>query len=138
MAKEKSLFAATLSALFTTLLSSGLILLVLNKLSIWNQLGRGEKFWTIFASAYAAVLTLCGWLYVALEFRVAGIIHAALMLGIAGMVLYGAVSGPLSSPGGDNAVAGVLAAANLVFIVIGALAAICGVAVICCALPGKE
>jgi hypothetical protein len=60
------------------------------------------------------------------------------MLGIAGMVLYGVLSGFVSSPGSDNAAAGIVAAANLVFVIIGALAAICGIAVMRCVFRGKE
>jgi hypothetical protein len=138
MAKEKSLLPVTLSALFATLLSCVLALLVINKFSIWNHLGTGEKIWAVFASAYAVVLTVSGWLYGALESRVAGITHAVLMLGVAGIVLYGVLSGFVSNPGSDNAAAGIVAAANLVFVIIGALAAICGVAVLRRIFPGKE
>jgi hypothetical protein len=124
--------------LFATLLSGVLALLVINKISIWNHLGTGEKSWVIFASAYAVVLTVSGWLYGALESRVAGTTHAVLMLGIAGMVLYGVLSGFVSSPGSDAAAAGIVAAANLVFVIIGALGAICGIAVMPCVFRGKE
>lgn len=138
MAKEKPLLPVTLSALFATLLSCALALIVINKFSIWNQLGTGEKFWTILALAYAVALTVSGWLYGALESRVAGITHAVLMLGIAVLVLYEVASGLVASPGQDNAAAGILAAANLAFVIIGALAAICGLAVMRCLFPGKE
>src|SRR5882724_9581766 len=115
MAKQKSSLPATLSALFATLLTCGLAMLVTNKISIWNSLGTGEKVWTIFASTYAIMLTVSGWLYGVLESRVLGIIHAVLMLGIAGMIFYGFLSGFISSPGSDNAAAGIVATANLVF-----------------------
>jgi hypothetical protein len=138
MAKEKSLLPVMLSALFATLLSCGMALLAINKFSIWNHLGMGEKLWTIFASVYAAVLTISGWLYGTLKSRVAGITHAVLMLGIVAMVLYCILRGFVSSPGSDNAAAGIVAAANLVFVVIGVLAAACGVALIRRVFPGNE
>jgi hypothetical protein len=138
MAKEKSLVPVTLSALFATLLSCVLALLVMNKFSIWYHLGTGEKFWTVFASVYAVVLTASGWLYGALESRVAGITHALLMLGIAAMALYGALSGLAASPGSDNAAAGIIAAANLALILTGVIASACGAAVIRHVFPGKS
>jgi hypothetical protein len=130
MSKEKSLLPVTLSALFSTLLSCVLGLLVTSKFSIWNHLGTGERFWVIFAAVYAVVLTVSCWIYGAWESRVAGITHAVLMLGVAGLALYGVLSGLRASPGRDDAAVGVVAAANLVFVIIGALAAICFVAII--------
>ena len=138
MAKEKSSLPVTVSAFFATLLSFVLVLLVVNKASIWNQLGTGEKFWTIFASAYSLVLTGSAWVYEAFESRAAGITHAVLMLGVAGVVLYGALSGLLCNPGSDNAAACIVAAANLLFVTIGAIAAVCGLAVMRCLFPKEE
>lgn len=110
----------------------------MNKFSIWGQLGAGEKFWTIFALIYAIVLTLSGWLYGALKIRAVGLLHAMLMLGIAGLVLYEIAHGAVTNPGVDNAAAGIVAGANVVFIIIGVLAASCGVALVCCLFPAKK
>ena len=98
MAKEQSSFSIVLSALFATVLLCGLSLLAMNKFSIWRQLGAGEKFWTIFALVYSIVLTLSGWLYGALKIRAVGLIHATLMLAIAGMVLYEIAHGLVANP----------------------------------------
>jgi hypothetical protein len=138
MAKDQPSFSTVLSALFATVLLCGLSLLAMNKFSIWGQLGAGEKFWTIFALIYAIVLTLSGWLYGALKIRAVGLLHAMLMLGIAGLVLYEIAHGAVTNPGVDNAAAGIVAGANVVFIIIGVLAASCGVALVCCLFPAKK
>jgi hypothetical protein len=138
MAKDQPLFSFILSALFATFLLCGLSLLAMNKFSIWGQLGAGEKFWTIFALVYAIVLTLSGWLYGALKIRAIGLLHATLMLSLAGLALYEIARGAVTNPGADNAAAGIIAAANLIFIVIGVLAASCGVALMCRLFPAKE
>ena len=138
MAQEQSSFSIVLSALFATALLCGLSLLAMNKFSIWGQLGATEKFWTIFAFIYALVLTLSGWLYGALKIRAVGLLHAMLMLGIAGLVLYEIAHGAVTNPGVDNAAAGIVAGANVVFIIIGVLAASCGVALVCCLFPAKK
>jgi len=138
MAKKKSLLPVTLSVLYATLLLCVLAVAEISGLSNWSHLAASEKRWIIFTSTYAIVLTASGFLYAAMEWRAAGIIHAGLMLGIAGLVLYEVASGLLASPGPDNAAAGILAAANVVFLVAGALAAICGIAVIRRIFPGKE
>jgi hypothetical protein len=138
MAKKQSSFSVILSALYATLLLGGLALLAMNKLSIWGQLGAAEKFWTIFALGYALVLTMSGWLYGALKLRAVGILHAALMLAVAGLVLYEAAHGTIANPGKDNAAAGIIAGANVVFVIVGLLAAGCGVAVLCRLFPAKE
>ena len=78
-----------LSTLYAMLLLCALASLVENKLSIWNQLGTHEKFWIIFAAAYAVILTASGFLSAVIKWRTAGFIHAVLMLGIAGLVLFG-------------------------------------------------
>lgn len=117
------------SALFATLLSFGVMLLFLNKVSIWRQIGDTEHFWMLFAAIYAAILTVSGWLFVASKWRGAGLIHAALMFGIAGFVFYKSMTGILTSPGSDDAVAGVVAATNLFFVIVGVLAAFCGIGI---------
>jgi hypothetical protein len=136
--KPEPSVSTILSALFATLLLCGLSLLAMNKFSIWGQLGAGERFWTIFALVYALVLTLSGWLYGALKMRAVGFLHAALMLVIAGLVFYEIARGAVTNPGADNAAAGIVAGANVVFVIIGALAASCGVALMCRLFPAKE
>jgi hypothetical protein len=138
MAKEKSLLSISLSVLFAILLSCGLALLVRNKLSIWHQLGTGEKTWTICASAYAIILTVSGCLFGGTGWRSAGLVHATLMLGIGGFALYEILSGLLVSPGNDNAAAGIVEAANLVFVVIGVIATLCGIAVMRRVFPRRD
>lgn len=78
---------------------------------------------------YVVVLAISGWIFAVVKWRSAGFIHAVLMLGIAGMVFYKIMGGILTSPGSDDPVAGVVAAADLVFIVVGVLAALCGIGV---------
>jgi len=131
------LLPVTLSVLYATLLLCVLAVAEISGLSNWNHLAASEKRWIIFTSTYAIVLTVSGFLYAATEWRAAGITHAGLMLGIAGLVLYEVASGLVASPGPDNAAAGILAAANLVFLVVGALAAVCGVVVIRRIFPGN-
>lgn len=60
------------------------------------------------------------------------------MFGIAGIVFCGVLSGLVSRPESDNAAVGIVAGANLVFLIIGAVATICGVAVMCRLFPRKE
>jgi len=138
MAQEQSSFSIVLSALFATALLCGLSLLAMNKFSIWGQLGATEKFWTIFAFIYALVLTLSGWLYGALKIRAVGILHAVLMLAVAGLVFYEMARGAVTNPGADNAAAGIVAGANAIFVIIGLLAASCGVAIMCRLFPANE
>jgi hypothetical protein len=138
MAKKGSSLSIVLSALFSTLLLCVLSLLASNKFTIWDKIGTGEKFWTIFALVYAIVLTLSGWLYAVSKLRVVGLIHATLMLAIAGLVIYGIFRGMVTNPGVDNAAAGILAAANFVFVAIGILSASCGLAIFFRLFPAKE
>jgi hypothetical protein len=132
MSKKRQTFCAGFSAAYAALLWLGLAFLVSNKLSIWGQLGTREKLWTAFASAYAFGLAGSGVLYYITGRRVAGFVHALLHFGVAGLVLCGLFSGAISSPGSDNAAAGILGAANLVFVVGGAFAALCGFSVMAC------
>jgi hypothetical protein len=127
--KNLQAFILMVSALFSTLLFGLQFVLVLNQFHIWGQLGTSDKVQIIFHSAYVIILAASGWFYTAFKWRVTGFIHAALMLGIAGLVLYGVLSGWVTSPGKDNAAAGILAAANLIFIVVGAFATVCGIGV---------
>ncbi|MGB8369323.1 MAG: hypothetical protein ACLPYZ_13320 [Limisphaerales bacterium] len=138
MPKERSRLSTMLSTLYAMLLLCALASLVENKLSIWNQLGTHEKFWIIFAAAYAVILTASGFLSAVIKWRTAGFIHAVLMLGIAGLVLFGIANDWVTSPGADNAAAGIVAIADFVFIAGGVLAAICGVTVMRCVFPEKE
>ena len=126
------------SAMFATLLLFAITLLFLNKLSIWAKIGSVEHFWTLFAVIYIAVLTTSGWLFVLFKGRVTGFIHAGLMLGIAGMVFYGIMRGMVTSPGSDNAAAGIVAGANFLFILLGLFTTICGVTVMMYLFSEKE
>jgi hypothetical protein len=138
MPKGRAPLFITLSALFATLLLCALALLVRNKLSIWGHLGTSEKVWTIIAAAYAVIMTASGWDYCVSGRRTLGFIHAALMLGVAGLVFVAVLRGSVASPGPDNAAAGILAAADFAFVAIGLLAAICGIVVMRCVFPGNE
>src|ERR1035441_8383842 len=121
MSKSLQRVCAGFSTAYATLLWLGWALLVSNKLTIWSQLGSSERFWTIFASAFASILVLSGIFYFTTLHRVVGFTHAALMLGIAGMVGFEIVRGQVSRPGSDDAAAGIVAAANFVFVVGGGL-----------------
>ena len=127
-----------ISTLYAAVLFAGLMLIAMNKFTIWDQLGAKEKFWTDFAIVYFFTLVASGYIYFANNSRVSGIIHVALMFGIAGFVLVGLMRGWVSSPGSDNAAAGIVAAANFVFVVAGGLAALCGIGVSCYALPRNQ
>jgi len=83
----------------------------------------------IVALIYVIILTVSGWFFAAFKWRLAGFIHAGLMLGIAGIVFYEIMNGIVTSPGSDNAAAGIVAGADLVFILLGLFTAICGIAV---------
>jgi hypothetical protein len=132
MSKKHQTLCAGLSALYATLLWLGLALVVSNQVSIWGQLGTRDKLWIAFELAYAVVLVGSGLLYYTTARRFAGFIHALLHFGLAGFVVCALSRGAGSSPGPDNAAAGILAAANLVFVVGGALAAMCGFSVMAC------
>jgi hypothetical protein len=130
MADRPGRVGPTLSALYATILTLGVALLTANKLTIWAQLGSSEKFWTLFALAYSFALMASGWVYVVLKTFVFGLGHSVLMLAMFGLVLFTFLSGKVTGPGSDNAAAGVLAWANLVFLLAGSMAAICGVSVL--------
>jgi hypothetical protein len=77
---------------------------------------------------YFVVLTASGWLFVMFQLRLVGLIHALLMLGIAGFGFYGGLVG-MQTPLADKPSAGILASATVISFVIGVLAATCGIAV---------
>jgi hypothetical protein len=137
MAEEQSPFSVGMSALFATLLLCVASLLAINKFSVWGRLGAGEMFWTIFALLYAIVLTLSGWLYGGVKKRAIGLMHATLMIGVAGLFLYEGIAAVADRPKAGNPVAGFVAAVDLACIVIGLLAAICGIAVMVHLYPAK-
>ena len=124
--------------MFATLLLLAVTLLFLNKISIWEKIGTVERFWTLFSVIYITVLTASGWFFVLFKWRATGFIHAVLMLGITGIVFYKIMGGILTSPGSDNAAAGIVAGADLVFILLGVFTAICGVAVMMYLFSEKE
>jgi hypothetical protein len=130
MTRKKSESSASLSACLATILFFGIVVLDGNKMSIWNELGKSEKGWTIFATVYAGILVMSGWIYYGTCARLAGISHATLMLGVCGIILCIIVNGGMTSPGPDNAAGGILTAVNMVFLVCGVLTGSLGVAVL--------
>jgi hypothetical protein len=138
MSRSLQRVCTAFSTAYATLLWLGMALLLSNKLTIWSQLGSSERFWTVFASVYASILVLSGILYFTTLRRVAGFTHAALMLGAAGLVGFEIVRGQITRPGNDDAAAGIVAAANLVFVVGGGLAAIFGIGVLYSSLSKPE
>jgi hypothetical protein len=91
----------------------------------------------VIASGVAAMCA--GWIYVGLKARVVGLIHAALMLVVGGYLLFIGLPFFLNPPGmTDNAAAGVIAAANLVLVVFGALALAGGIGVIFSSIEGEK
>jgi hypothetical protein len=107
-----------------------MVLLLSNKLTIWSKLGSSERFWTVFASVYASFLVLSGIFYFSTLRRVVGLTHAAFMLGVAGMVGFEIIRGQWTRVSADDAAAGIVATANVVFVVGGGLAAIFGIGVL--------
>jgi hypothetical protein len=128
-------FISIVSALFATLLFGISLLWILGQFSHQEA---NVKLRMIFVLTYVIVLSVSGWFFAVFKWRVMGFIHAVLMLGIAGMVLYGIMRGMVTSPGSDNAAAGIVAAADLVFILLGLFSAICGIAVILHLFSKKE
>ncbi len=80
------------------------------------------------ALIYLLILAISGWIFALLGSRIAGIVHSALMLGIAGFCFYTWL-GNVDTPLADNAAAGVIAIATLVYFIIGALAGLCGIGI---------
>jgi len=124
--KNFQTFISIVSALFATLLFSISALWILKQ---FGYQGTSGKLRMIVALIYVIILTVSGWFFAAFKWRLAGFIHAGLMLGIAGIVFYEIMNGIVTSPGSDNAAAGIVAGADLVFILLGLFTAICGIAV---------
>ncbi|MGH7941385.1 MAG: hypothetical protein ACREFR_09970 [Limisphaerales bacterium] len=122
---DPGLFIKMSSALFATMLSAGVVLVEANKFSRWSQIGDAERFWSVFALSYAALLAILGYIFAVAGWCMAGFIHAALMLGIAGFCFY-LWSGNLNAPLADSPAAGIIAIATLVYFIVGALAALFG------------
>lgn len=125
----KSVLVKAVSSLFASLLLLATGFLFLNKISIWSQIGATEHMWMIFAFTYSVVLTLSGWMFVASDRYKAGIVHSALMLGIAAKMFFEMAAGLLRNPGSDNASAGIVGAANGIYLIIAILSAFFGIAV---------
>jgi hypothetical protein len=130
--------AGVISTIFAVLFLCMLAAFVQPKLPIWHKLPAAEKFWTIFASAYAGTLALSGLMYAICTWRVVGLFHGALMLCLAGLALYGIVFTRAAPQVGDPA-AGVAASANIVLTVVcsvvGAVAGLCGIGVLYSIFP---
>jgi hypothetical protein len=89
----------------------------------------GSRNWSekmAVALVYSSVLALSGWVFAITASRIAGFIHAALMLGMAGFCFYVCL-GNLNAPLADNPAAGMIAVATLAYFIVGALAAIFGI-----------
>ena len=130
--------AGVLSTLFAILFLGLLSGLAQYKLRFWHTLPAGEKFWAVIASAYAMSLVLSGVIYAIFRWRIVGLLHGMLMLSVAGLMLY-AVLFSYSRPQAGDPAAGIVAGANVVLIavclVVGVVAALCGVGVLYSALP---
>jgi hypothetical protein len=124
------------SSIVATFLGLALSLLVNNELSIWDKLPANDKFWTVFASIYAAVAVIAGWGYAVSRVRVFGWIHALLMLGVAGLcAVYGfSTLGDRSITGGRgpdaNPVAGIIYGFALLGVIVAVVTAVCGIGVV--------
>lgn len=86
------------------------------------------------------VAAMCaGWIYVGLKMRVVGLIHAALMLVVGGYLLFIGLPFFLNPPGlADNAAAGIIAWANLILVMFGAVTLAGGIGVILSSVEGKK
>ncbi|HUE37309.1 MAG TPA: hypothetical protein VMO20_07955 [Candidatus Acidoferrum sp.] len=104
------------SALFATLMLSLAAAFSLNNWNVRNAC----------ILSYILMLAVSGWSFALGKWRIAGFIHSALMLGIAGFCLYYWL-GFLEVPLADNPAAGVIATASLVYLVVGIVAAIFGI-----------
>jgi len=101
-----------------------------------GQYAASPKFRTAFASIYAVVVVVAGWVYASSRARVFGWIHALLMFGVAGVCgAYGfSVLGDRSIAGGRgpdaNPVAGVIYGFGFLGALIAIVTAACGIGVI--------
>ena len=138
MAKEKLALSAMLSTVYGTLLSGIAGLLLLKWVANWSHATEMNKFWVVLASTCALILPVSGFIYTAKGWRIFGIIHTALMIGIAGLFLYQGITAMASAPGPGNPVAGFVIAIDFACIFAGVLAAICGAAVMRCLFPRQE
>lgn len=106
------------SALFATVLS---LMVAVFSLNNWN-------IKIACALTYALALVISGWGFALVAWRIAGFIHAALMLGIAGFCFYVCL-GNLDAPLGDNPAAGLIATATLIYFIVGTLSALFGIGI---------
>ncbi len=96
----------------------------------WDKVTEREMLWIVIGSLYFVTLTVSGFIHVAKKWRGAATIHATLMLMIAAIGIFKGLAILSSSPGPDNAVSGMVNLFGLVVLLLGAVAAICGVAVL--------
>ncbi|MFZ1072474.1 MAG: hypothetical protein WAO21_03470 [Verrucomicrobiia bacterium] len=98
-----------------------------------------QKHAPAFVMISAVAATCAGWIHVGLKARVVGLIHGTLMLLVGGYLLAVGMQFFLNSPSlADNAAAGVIAAANLVLVVFGALTLASGIGVILSSVEGGK
>jgi hypothetical protein len=90
MPARKLPFSTTFSTVYGTIL--GLVsafYLILSREMASTHLTETDKVWIFFVVVYAAVLPLSGLLYAAKGWPTVGIIHAVLMIGVAGPPFFG-------------------------------------------------
>jgi hypothetical protein len=133
MPARKLPFSTTFSTVYGTIL--GLVsafYLILSREMASTHLTETDKVWISFAVVYAAVLPLSGLLYAAKEWPTVGIIHAVLMIGIAGPPFFWGL--PIlfdhATYDHDSPVAGIVFFTALAVDLAGVLALVCGVAMI--------
>jgi hypothetical protein len=128
---------AKLSASTGTLMLVCAVAVLGRKLFEWGNMEPKAQLYFVFMLGYLLALAGSGWLYVACQKLIVGIIHTVLMLGIAGVGIGSGVmaycnrgdiaggSGPDANPVGPIIFLAVLAAT-----VVGIIAAICAAGVI--------
>jgi hypothetical protein len=132
----KGMIRVALSACYASLLALGVLLVEGNNFTHWAQVSPSQRFWAAFAFAYAIALSASGWIYLRWKTTSAGLLHAALMLAIAGMVVVAVEAGGMSSPARDDASAWIAADTTFVLFVGGAIAALFGILVMCRVFTG--
>jgi len=106
--------------------------LILSREMASTHLTEADKVWIFFVVVYAAVLPLSGLLYAAKGWPTVGIIHAVLMIGVAGPPFFWGL--PIlfahATYDHDSPVAGVAFFTALAVDLAGVLALVCGVVII--------
>jgi hypothetical protein len=111
-----------LSAFLATPFLFGMAIMLVSKLGHWNSVPKDERFWTVFSSLVSLTVTASGWIYVATQRSVAGVIHGVIMSALGCFGLFNCLP-IVFDPSGDYFEFGIFGA------LVGALVFICGVAV---------